>query len=171
LKLSVQEITPWTKGVEFSHTVHLVDKAKRGKDWDYRFPEPVRTRLQFYRSGSTLIFTGDVTGTAQGHCSRCLASYWIDVKKSFQLSLVPTLRHRGDIRLKPEDLDLGFYAGNEIDLSDLAQEQIILDLPIRPLCKEDCLGLCSACGGNRNEGLCTCAPGRKDPSGSIVVTE
>ena len=163
MRLNLQEITESEKQVEFSHVIRLVEKGADKEDWDYRFPEPVWTRVRFHRSGTTLIFSGEVRALAQGHCSRCLEPYRIEIEKPFRLSLIPALQHRGGIRLNVEDLDQGFYAGNDIDLGHLVQEEVILELPIRPLCKEECLGLCSECGGNLNEGGCSCAPESKSP--------
>ena len=163
MKLNLKEITESEKEIEFSHVVHLAQKSAGEEDWDYRFPEPVRTRVRFHRSGTTLIFSGEVRAIAEGHCSRCLESYGIEVEKPFWLTLVPAFQHRGGIRLRLDDLDQGFYAGSDIDLGQLAQEEIILELPIRPLCKEECLGLCSGCGGNLNEGCCSCGSESKPP--------
>ena len=164
MKLAVQDIGSAPKEVEFTHKVHLADDLSKGESWDYRFPEPLGVRLQFRRSGSTLLFNGQVKGVVEGHCSRCLEPFRIKVERSVELSLVSSFEQRGEIKLKPEDLDLGFYSGDEIDLGDLAQSEIILQLPIRPLCKEECLGLCCHCGGNRNLGLCRCASPAKDAS-------
>lgn len=157
MKLAVQDIGSAPKEVQFTHTIHLADDLSKGESWDYRFPEPLWIRFQFRRSGSTLFFNGEVKGVVEGHCSRCLEPFRINVERPVELSLIPALEQRGEIKLNPEDLDLGFYSGGEIDLGDLAQSEIILQLPIRPLCKEECLGLCCHCGGNRNEGLCCCA--------------
>jgi uncharacterized protein len=56
------------------------------------------------------------------------------------------------------DLDDEAYplAGDVLDLEPLARDAVLLDLPLAPLCAEDCLGLCPQCGINRNEETCSC---------------
>jgi len=55
-----------------------------------------------------------------------------------------------------EDLGVSFYKDETLDLADLMREQFYLALPMKPLCREDCRGLCSVCGGNRNVTACAC---------------
>jgi len=57
---------------------------------------------------------------------------------------------------KSEDPDVVLFAGGEIDLSNEVRDEIVLAVPINPLCAEGCRGLCSICGGNRNVSACTC---------------
>ena len=63
-------------------------------------------------------------------------------------------RQRG---IDPEDLDLDYYTGEIVDLESLLREQIILMMPLKPLCDETCKGLCPHCGANLNHETCTCA--------------
>ncbi len=53
--------------------------------------------------------------------------------------------------------------GDRLDLEPLARDAVLLGLPLAPLCREECRGLCPACGANLNEGDCACEPGAKDP--------
>jgi uncharacterized protein len=62
-----------------------------------------------------------------------------------------------------EDVDISYYEDDQIDLSDLLREQFYLALPMKPLCRDDCRGLCPQCGVNRNTGTCDCGPGWEDP--------
>jgi uncharacterized protein len=50
------------------------------------------------------------------------------------------------------------FAGEEIDLREVVQEQVIMAMPLRPLCDEACRGLCQNCGADLNEGSCACPP-------------
>ena len=63
------------------------------------------------------------------------------------------------------EIDISFYRDDEIDLSELLREQFYLALPMKPLCREDCRGLCPQCGVNRNTGTCDCGPGWDDRAG------
>jgi uncharacterized protein len=65
--------------------------------------------------------------------------------------------------LSVEDLSFGFYEREEVDLAPLVRETMILALPTKPLCREDCRGLCPRCGANRNGGECGCRQEWSDP--------
>jgi uncharacterized protein len=62
-----------------------------------------------------------------------------------------------------DELDTAFYQDGVIDLGQLVREQILLLLPMKPLCKESCAGLCPVCGTNLNTGSCACSPEWDDP--------
>ena len=61
------------------------------------------------------------------------------------------------------DLDVDFYDNDELDLSRVVENETMLALPMKPLCRPDCRGLCAVCGANRNVVTCTCAPHPPDP--------
>ncbi len=65
--------------------------------------------------------------------------------------------------VEEEDLDTSYYRDDQIDLNELLREQFYLALPMKPLCREDCRGLCPQCGTNLNTGTCTCATEWEDP--------
>jgi uncharacterized protein len=62
-----------------------------------------------------------------------------------------------------EDLDTSVYRDDQINLNEVLREQFYLALPMKPLCREDCAGLCPQCGINRNTGTCSCATEFEDP--------
>ena len=62
-----------------------------------------------------------------------------------------------------EDLETSYYRDDRIDLNELLREQFYLALPMKPLCLDDCRGLCAQCGTNLNTGSCDCAPVWEDP--------
>ncbi len=61
------------------------------------------------------------------------------------------------------DEDAYPLAGDELDLEPLARDAVLLDLPLAPLCADDCLGLCPQCGANWNVPTCDCPPDRRSP--------
>ena len=69
----------------------------------------------------------------------------------------------GEREVGEEDLDTSVYRDDQIDLNEVLREQFYLALPMKPLCREDCAGLCPKCGTNRNTGTCSCATGFEDP--------
>jgi uncharacterized protein len=68
-----------------------------------------------------------------------------------------------DDNLRAEDLEFSLYEGTEVDLSPLIREQVLLALPTRPLCEDDCRGLCPHCGVNLNRTTCECRVENLDP--------
>ena len=69
----------------------------------------------------------------------------------------------GDVRIEEADVNTAFYRDEQIDLGQLMHEQFQLALPMKPLCRKDCLGLCAVCGGNRNTTTCQCTNTWEDP--------
>jgi uncharacterized protein len=108
---------------------------------------------------------GDLWAHLEGTCSRCLAGYPFRIALSFSIVLVPG-REAGaagpNQELTADDLSLSFYRGEQIDLSPLVREQLILALPTRPLCTPGCRGLCPQCGASLNAGDCGCVIVRED---------
>ncbi len=113
-------------------------------------PVVVDTLLEWVSDG--LLATGMVEGAWEGPCRRCLrpvqGTLNVDVQELFE----PTPRDG-------ESYPLGH---DRVDLEPLARESLILDLPLVPLCKDDCLGLCATCGIDLNEGTCDCLPAAAD---------
>ena len=68
-----------------------------------------------------------------------------------------------ETEVEEDDLETSYYADDQIDLNEMMREQFYLALPMKPLCREDCKGLCPQCGTNLNTGTCDCAPVWEDP--------
>lgn len=121
---------------------------------------PFRLDLVGHRIGQRLLFRGELAGAVEFDCSRCLEPYVEEFRESVQLLLEPAPQHaelpESGIELDAEDIELGRYAGDEIDLGPLVLELLALNWPMQPLCDEGCAGLCPVCGVNRNAEACTC---------------
>jgi uncharacterized protein len=104
----------------------------------------------------------------EAECSRCLELVRIPVKKDFDLfyrsskTLTPTKRDE-EIELKPQELDVGFFVGTGLELNDTLREQILIEVPMQPMCQPRCRGLCPECGANLNVAPCGCAGKPVDP--------
>jgi uncharacterized protein len=96
-------------------------------------------------------------------CGRCLEPFQLPVQSGFRYTLVPS---RGPEEqkeeLSDEDISFGHYQDDLIDLDALVFEQILLQVPMKPLCAETCRGLCTQCGANLNAESCGCKPGAVD---------
>jgi len=163
VKLSIYDIEEVAKELTYDEpTTSLNEVLVHGEVCDYSFAVPATVRVEYYRAGQELFFHGRITGSVVGQCARCVEPYDFVVEKDFTVVLVPKRESRAEAELEEEDLDLSFYEGEEVDLSPLVQEQLILALPTRPLCREGCKGLCPQCGTNLNLQTCACTPAARD---------
>ncbi len=98
-------------------------------------------------------------------CSRCLEPFRLPVAAPFDLRYLPAsaVSSDGEREVDDEDLETSYYENDAIDLNGLMREQFYLALPMKPLCQDDCRGLCPQCGTNLNTGNCSCAPVWEDP--------
>src|SRR5262249_1392281 len=127
---------------------------------DFRLPDGLAVDVSYHRGGLDVFVTGTVRGVVQGTCARCLAEYGFAIDVPLGIVLTPVAAAtRASGGLHEEDLGLAYYEGDEIDLTPLVHEQALLALPTRPLCTEECQGLCPRCGANLNLGRCGCPTG------------
>ncbi|MCX6559434.1 MAG: DUF177 domain-containing protein [Candidatus Aminicenantes bacterium] len=124
------------------------------------FLESVHADMTVKRVGDEVWITGRVTTRLSFVCSRCLSPFEFPVDSRFDLVYLPEDEHAGVHELKDElddeDADTLFYQGRQIDLREVALEQLNLTFPIKPLCAESCEGICAVCGKVRKDGECGC---------------
>jgi uncharacterized protein len=103
-----------------------------------KFRGPIRAKAGVWRIADVIMAQLSLTAVMYAQCSRCLGEFETDLRKVVTLNF------------STEDL------GKVLDLDPEIREEIMLDYPLKPLCKEDCKGLCARCGKNLNEGGCSC---------------
>lgn len=109
---------------------------------------PITLDLQLQAVTEGVLVTGVASVTIAGECARCLQPLGSTMNVDLQeLFMYEHVRHDGD----EEDEDQPRLNGELIDLEPALRDAVVLDLPFTPLCREDCLGLCDACGANLNE--------------------
>ena len=108
------------------------------------------------RAADEILLTGKIACQMHSVCARCLAP----VSAPFQTDLSLLLLKEPDDQ---EERDVWLYQGESADLYGAVEETLLLDLPLRLLCREDCKGLCPKCGKNLNEGDCGCVKKEIDP--------
>jgi uncharacterized protein len=145
--------------------------TSRGRSWIPRIlegmdPYPLRTcrllsaGLILTLERRNLFASGSFVAEGEASCDRCTEAFTVTLEKEFFSILVP--RDRGpagatNVELHEDDLDIGFYDGAGVEVTDLFWEQVALTLPVKLLCSEQCRGVCPMCGGNRNRGECACS--------------
>jgi uncharacterized protein len=98
-------------------------------------------------------------------CARCLEPVVQPVERSFDLLYRPLGVDSGHAELSVTDAEaeIGYYEGDGLLLEDTLREQVLLALPLKTICCDDCKGLCSLCGKNLNETQCACVDEVEDP--------
>ncbi len=140
-----------------------VDDLTLGPE-DVRIPDGLALSLNAIKAGTTVHVTGTLSGTAHRQCVRCLKEYadalWIPVVGEYlsdtDLKSKPAGRDAAERSDDDMDDEVHVYTGEEIELGDMLREHVILSAPMRPLCHEECRGLCPVCGQDLNERRCDC---------------
>jgi uncharacterized protein len=132
----------------------------------YRVVAPVTLSFDIDRQeAGRYRVSGRLAGELELVCSRCLEPFTTPVSTDFDLTYVPRTENvgEGEQEVEEDDLSTAFYADDQIDLGQLIGEQFQLALPMKPLCRDDCQGLCPHCGTNLNTGACDCETRWTDP--------
>jgi uncharacterized protein len=119
-------------------------------------PLPINATAELY--GTEIRIRGHLTTKLAGSCDRCLGPVEIPVDTEFDLMYRPmqTIAREEDIEIPVDELEVGFYSGDGIELAEVATEQVILSLPMKVICQPDCRGLCPTCRANLNVAQCAC---------------
>jgi DUF177 domain-containing protein len=131
----------------------------------FRVVGPVSLGFDLYRDEEQFHLVGTVKGRLELACGRCLEPFEFPVDTAFDLRYQPREAGavEGEREIREDDLATAFYEDDRIDLDQLMREQFYLVLPMKPLCRELCRGLCPACGANLNTGACACQYTWDDP--------
>lgn len=170
MKLNVHEIEETAKSLAYAEPTEALNGVLvHGGVCDFEFHSPATVELEYYRAGQELFFQGHLNGHVIGHCARCIEEYSFDLDTDFAFVLVPRPDAiSGAAELTEDEVDIGYYDADLVDLTPVVREQIILALPTRPLCSEQCKGLCPQCGGNLNTNPCSCTVTAGDPRLAVL---
>jgi uncharacterized protein len=114
---------------------------------------PITLDVDLESVSEGILVTGSVGAAWRGECRRCLAEVSGDGRAVFQELFEHRAREGETYPIHHE----------HIDLEPLAREAMMLELPLAPLCREDCKGLCPTCGADLNESTCDCTSTDRDP--------
>jgi uncharacterized protein len=108
---------------------------------------------------------GRLSAGLELQCARCLEPVKQDIKRDFELLYRPLGADAGrdELSVTDAEAEIGYYQGDGILLEDVLREQILLALPLKITCREDCKGLCPQCGKNLNQEQCSCSTEVEDP--------
>jgi uncharacterized protein len=138
------------------------------------FLAPLKAALRAQQIGGIVAIDGNISTTVRMDCARCLQSYEMPIASSFALTYsqkepAPELSgsNQEEVELTAEDMGMSYYQGEEINLKNEIQEQVVLAIPLRALCRQDCKGLCPKCGADLKSGECGCD--RSPPAGNFAA--
>lgn len=118
--------------------------------------------------GEAYRLQGRLSSNVEVSCVRCLEPFQSAIRETLDLVYLPQSQNVAasedeDHGLGADELAVSFYRDEAIDLAHMIWEQIVLALPMKPVCRPDCQGLCPDCGANRNETTCSCVRDTTDP--------
>lgn len=125
----------------------------------------VKGEVTLTHTNRSIMAKGNLTGKAKINCSRCLKPYTCKLNIKLEEEYFPTIDIVTGVRL-PEPEDASSFRIDEhhvIDLTEAIRQYIVTAMPMKPLCKESCAGLCSTCGKDLNKGRCNCHQDELDP--------
>jgi len=125
---------------------------------DFDFETPLQSEARIKKVGGLVFISGKVQTVLRLQCVRCLKEFSYPLSTTFQLTIQPLKDppSEEETELGSEEMEINFFEGGEIHLSEIACEQVFLEIPYQPLCREGCKGLCAVCGKDLNLSACDC---------------
>ena len=147
----------------------IVSKTYAPGDLDYRGAEfrqmkPLNVGAVAELVGGEIRIRGHIGTTLETSCDRCLGVVELLIDRDFDLFYRPvsTIAREEEIEIPDDEMEVGFYSGDGVELDDVITEQVILAAPMKVVCGPDCRGLCPTCGANLNLERCNCPPTQAD---------
>ena len=128
-----------------------------------RFLKPVKVSGSVLNIGGSLELSAKVSAVLSFECDRCCETFSQEFECSFD-EVLKKETSKGD----DKNLDAIYFEGNAIELEDIVLANIIVELPSKHLCSEECKGLCAECGKNLNHGKCDCDMRSTDPRFDVL---
>ena len=130
----------------------------------------VTVKGQIKRSGAEVIVSGNISGQLFINCDRCLKPLETPLHNQFELEYVSGSDYEElhDAELTEEQLAISVFDGVGIDVDEIVKEQVLLAVPTRLLCRDDCKGICPVCGSDKNTTDCNCETSSGDPRWDVL---
>ena len=129
--------------------------------------EGLTFRGHLSRQGEDAFLRGTLSGAFERSCSRCLEPAKVPIRIPVQISFIASDEDEDEDEDTKDEVDVAHFDGDEINIGPELREQILLNMPINPVCREACAGLCPTCGVNRNDTVCDCASKQEPELGKL----
>lgn len=148
---------------DFAHVYNPDDLNPVDERVKLSAPATVNGKIRL--AGNEVFVNGHVDARAQVECDRCLKPIELPVNADFELEYIPDSEYESSAvaELTEAEMSVAVFDGEAIDVDEIVKEQILLGVPTRMLCREDCKGICPECGTDRNTGECNCETKEIDP--------
>ncbi|MDI6755060.1 MAG: DUF177 domain-containing protein [Thermodesulfobacteriota bacterium] len=166
MKFRVEDISGEGREENFIQDENWMEERLAGETKrPFHFTGPIKIHLKLSRSGRVILLRSRIEVRVEWICARCLEPFLRTLTSEFTTSLKPKpdFPLPEEVELSREDLETDFYQGGEINVAPLVQDQILLTLPPKAICGEECRGLCPKCGNNLNQEGCQCSGELVDP--------
>lgn len=173
LRIALNTISPEGKTFTVEDPAIWADPLRECK-MDCRIVRPLAGKITLLPQTDGCLVRGHLTGEVVIPCNRCAEDAHVIIDADFDSFEPfpyddPSFDEGSVFDSDADALVLRLVDGGpEINLAGLLWEEFVLALPVKPLCKPDCQGLCPTCGKNRNEGPCSCAPNEGDPRLAVL---
>ena len=145
-KIEVSKLLEHSGGeIEASGEV-VLEPTKLGDEM-IEFPAPFLYSVRLSNVGDGIVVNGETSGSVEVHCGRCLKPFTYETAVSF--SELAVLASGDDEEREVEDAFK--LADEKLDIAPIIYQNVIVEVPIQPLCRPECAGLCAECGKNLNE--------------------
>lgn len=155
MKVIISEIPE--EGIE----IELNEKLSTGA---FKILSHIKGFLKIDKIGTEVSIKGLENADVEQQCSRCLNTFITNIKTQINVVYHPVvdIGKEEHYELKGDELNTGFYKGDMLDTDDLLIEQMLLNIPMKPLCSPGCKGICPKCGIDLNIKQCNCVVSEVD---------
>jgi uncharacterized protein len=124
---------------------------------EFTFIKPLSINIRLVNTGKSITAVGRVKTSMELICDRCAEPFVFNLDSSFEIDFCKKRPLQHIQELTPEDLKTAYFDGEQLNLIEEVRQQIILSIPMKPICEEECRGLCPTCGKNLNKERCNCS--------------
>lgn len=165
MKLTVWEIPE--EGLEVTMEKDSGWMKSYHEEWPsiYTFHSGIKGKLKLTRLGNKVKVEGSFETELELECSKCMDKFLLPLRKNFISEFYPledfVWRSSEPVELRKHEMEMEFYTKGIIDIEEILSTNIILNIPMYPVCSETCKGICPNCGRNLNREKCTCSGGER----------
>jgi uncharacterized protein len=170
VRIRVRDIEETARVLAFEEPTVELNPMLAGPAHDFQFRGPAAVSVACYRAARDLFFDGEASSPMVGQCARCAEAFEFSLDTPLHFVFVPFSGHLAEEDVDAGGGDVNTYEGEDVDLSPIVRERLLLSLPTLPLCDADCLGLCARCGVNLNKSACGCTAEAGDPRLAVLRT-
>ncbi|MFH0778979.1 MAG: DUF177 domain-containing protein [Candidatus Eisenbacteria bacterium] len=166
MRIDVPSLREGENSLEFVESPQSLELGAEAAE----FGPDIKVRLRLQRHNNEIVVWGNASGSLSEECSRCLGRGERKFDVEFEI-FCDKIGARRDERPEDDrgtDTFLAHHDGRVLDIAPCVREALMLSLPMKPLCSEDCKGLCAVCGANLNETTCECGKGTPETRWSIL---